>query len=1132
MIVKARVNEVFPSKIRRPHSLDGKWDFAIDPERKGLKDPVYLDPGRRWSRKIKMPGSWAAQGIGGTGILKAYYQEICVRLKGAYCGLAWYHKRFHYPLRHDDRQVWLKIGNLYAHAIVYCNGRRVGQLQRPTGTYGFDITALLKPNQPNHICIGVDNDLPSLGAADIMGVIGGLVRSVEIEQTAPVFIEDIHIHGDCDRRQAVFRATLRTSRHADSHKAYSVRLNIDRHGRHRSCGAVYELAVKPGFPTTLEGEVNMDDYHAWSPESPWLYRLTAQVIADGRVLDEWSDRFGFRKLEIRDKCFYLNGAPIFVNGCGTMTISPWTLATPTERSLLRRQYAKLKAYGFNYIRYHTEVPIPELFDIADELGLLLQPENRSVEEGRINEPVQAGGEIDFTVMDKNDTAMEARAHIRLTRETFEHYHNHPSLATYCMGNEYYDNKLTVREAWYQAVKAMDPTRYAISADGNFNYHPKADDFVAGYTNNASANDAAPVVMHEFLNVPTFLDPREADLFKGSVLHIPDSLHQYMRWAKSNGISRRQQIQMARASAVRQTMHLKYGIEWARAKRGIQGYGIWRYHDFLNYPTLVGIVNIFDGDKWRLPADVRRFNQQSILFTNIERPDIVRGFPVGKTLEIYGNDRVSGIVESGTIHKVKVYVSHYGISAIRDGRLEWAVKLKGQKVQKGVLRPIRCPAGSVQLLGELRLKIPPGNEARQLCLSASLIHQGTCIRNEWSLWVFPRTDAYSKGALVTGQVQTTFPLAGPAHDAASVLEGKEKPLDRLVITDSLRHQGVLDYLERGGRVLLVSPRDFPCQEMTSNPGWWLPWQNRYPGMVLTRHECLRKFPHQGFGDWPWSQLFGLLNEVEYPRRLNETARRGSACPVFHKIPFAHQAIAYGIRGLRHKGEDGKHIFNYDWIPYLFETRVGKGRLFGCMLNLQMDPLIGGYLAGQILDYVRSDRFCPSTLVARSALRKALKPRNFSLHCPVFYRTSRYPAHARETTSLKNAPPRYLYFANGHDQFQSDDDHYNHIWVFKNDVSAHYPKLLYVDLLFQREIKTLTVHNTTLGNTKTISVSVTTDDRRWHPLGKGRFPKLKYSPLTFAGKGQTARFIRIEFLDSYRDCRVYPPECMLLRGVDVR
>jgi len=55
-------------------------------------------------------------------------------------------------------------------------------------------------------------------------------------------------------------------------------------------------------------------------------------------------------------------------------IFPNTIAQPADREGYRRRLQVVKDYGFNYARHHSWVPPEEYLDVADELGVMVQPE--------------------------------------------------------------------------------------------------------------------------------------------------------------------------------------------------------------------------------------------------------------------------------------------------------------------------------------------------------------------------------------------------------------------------------------------------------------------------------------------------------------------------------------------------------------------------------------------------------------------------------------------------------------------------------------------------------------------------------------------------------------------------------------
>ena len=120
----------------------------------------------------------------------------------------------------------------------------------------------------------------------------------------------------------------------------------------------------------------MRELQPWSPEDPKLYVADARIVpATGtRAIDGWRERFGVRKWEVRGSDFYLNNRKHFVRGFGDDNIYPITFCSPASREEHRRHLELAKEYGFNYVRHHTHCEIPEYYEAADEVGIMIQPE--------------------------------------------------------------------------------------------------------------------------------------------------------------------------------------------------------------------------------------------------------------------------------------------------------------------------------------------------------------------------------------------------------------------------------------------------------------------------------------------------------------------------------------------------------------------------------------------------------------------------------------------------------------------------------------------------------------------------------------------------------------------------------------
>ncbi len=102
----------------------------------------------------------------------------------------------------------------------------------------------------------------------------------------------------------------------------------------------------------------------WSPREPNLYVLVAELIdADGRSA-QVQTHFGLRKVEARGCCVYLNNESIYLDG---ILYQP-AMATYEE---MRNHFVAMKQLGCNLVRVHIAGIDPRIYNLADEMGMLL-----------------------------------------------------------------------------------------------------------------------------------------------------------------------------------------------------------------------------------------------------------------------------------------------------------------------------------------------------------------------------------------------------------------------------------------------------------------------------------------------------------------------------------------------------------------------------------------------------------------------------------------------------------------------------------------------------------------------------------------------------------------------------------------
>lgn len=758
-------------------SLDGEWEFRLDPEDRGRAEQWYLSAAS-FDRRIRVPGAWNAQGIAfpseaqlreyegkklnGNNLLGVDRESD--KLYSVYPGPAWYRRGIRVPAEWSGKRVWLVFGGVHRRADVWVNGVFAGSHGSYLTPFRIEVSRWARPGETAIVTVRVDARRdksvdPLLGCLDSLDFLyitwGGLYRPVSLEAEGESKIESV----------------FAIPHPADS----SVEVRVE-----PEMAAEVEV-LDPDGRTVARGPANstlrIPEARLWSPLSPALY--TIRVRGPGG--DVVATRFGLREFKVDGGRFLLNGRPIFLRGYGDDCVFPNTLAPPVGREEFRRRLSLARDYGFNYVRHHSWMPPSEYLDVADELGMMVQPEF----------PIAYRWDLAQTPQAKQVYLDQWREMIRLHR-------NHPSIVTWCMGNEEYDSFPEAAEM-YRIAKETDPTRVVIDSDGcNFGHQSRSTlDFLVvqfGEGGSIGLGDGKyhvpescpkPVVCHEMGYFVTLHDLEQEKLFRGGLK--PYWLEATRTLAVRQGVLGEYPAWL-QASYRLQAACLKTNIEAARRSR-LSGMSVWLFQDYPNCAE--GIVDMFWRPKGIGAQEFRRFNAPTVLLVDLPR----RSFRSGEKVA------------------AKILVSRFESGPPSEAALRWELGLGSAKVQLG--KEERVPVGSdgVSELATLPLSFPEVREGRSLTLR-TVLETNPPVENEWSLWVFPEPP-------------------------------KEKPTNVRVVTRL--DAETLGRLEQGERVFLIGAESiFPTEKTNYRLA---SWDGGGPsGTVIGRdHPALRGMPNDGWAD---------------------------------------------------------------------------------------------------------------------------------------------------------------------------------------------------------------------------------------------------------------------------------------------
>ncbi|MDO5552481.1 MAG: glycoside hydrolase family 2 TIM barrel-domain containing protein [Planctomycetia bacterium] len=800
-------------------SLSGPWEFMT--RQVDFAGGSCMMPDSQWTnaREIEVPGCWESQG-GGSGpaesVVWDYYQSRkvagqSITLKNSYNGNAWYRKWLEVPKEWKGQRVWLAVGGVNAKGWFYINGQRVALVENFCGTFKYDVTDLIKFGERNLVAVRVRNDLPNRkGCMTCMHAFGGLYRSLELQVTPQASLQDVWVRGNVDTASAEIHVELdRSKMDVESSKEFQL-LAVLTDSDGREVGRTQNnVTLEKGTCSPFILTVPIEGFEPWSPEHPVLYFANVTLSQDGSPLQERRERFGVRKFEVRGDRFYLNNKPFFMRAFGDDAIYLNTLSSPASVEEHRKTLSLAKRSGFNAVRLHTHCEVPEYFEAADELGIMIQAEIPYYGE------FPTGG-FDFDPM-------------RDLRELYQHYRRYPSFAIYSMGNEGYLGS-PLDQQLYQFVKNSDADRLVIHQDGGMNSPGVNSDFVGGPIDvwrDSQTQHKVPFVAHEYLNISIKHDPRWEPLFTGATLPLRP-LAEYETELAHAGLSRDWGDACLDAAQYLQKYYQKSGIESARKDPACDGFCFWTITDTgapdRGVATSQGLFSPF----WTIknngstPEDFYVFNQPVVLLAKI------------------ANDEK--IFTSGSVMNVEWMVSNYGDSEIVKPQFVWQlIDSDGNICSQGDFQSDSIQTGQVQTIANTECLLPDLNNPQKMTLKVSIT--GTNFSNSWNVWCFPQRIAMDGNDIAIAKEY--YNTLASRYPGATQWGTPESASAKLVIGTM---QDVQEAARQGKRCILLDP---PGGKPNVKLGWW--WLGDQVGTAFARHEAFGDFPHNGALDPLWFRL---------------------------------------------------------------------------------------------------------------------------------------------------------------------------------------------------------------------------------------------------------------------------------------
>ncbi len=428
-------------------SLEGTWKFnwvANADERPTDFYKTDLDDSK-WNN-IQMPGNWEMLGYGQPEYVNVGFawrghfdqQPPAVPTKDNHVGS--YRREINIPSNWDGKRVIAHFGSVTSNIYLYVNGKFAGYAEDSKVAAEFDITPFLKKGK-NLIAFQTFRwcDGSWCEDQDFWRLSGPVRENYLYARSKDHRLLDVRVETDLK----------------NNYKDGYLNITAKVQGNTLAYFGLYDPDGKEVIVTGTDNvkngvakyQLRVKNVRKWSAETPNLYTLVVSPIQNGGMYLPYEIvqvKVGFRKVEIKNKQFLVNGQPVLLKGANRHEIDPDEGYNLSEQRMIQ-DIMMMKRMNINAVRTCHYPDDPRWYDLCDKYGLYVVAEANQESHG-----FQYGDDAAAKKPEFAKQIMERNQH------NVSMFFNHPSIVTWSMGNETVmgDNFLKA----YKWIKEQDKTR--------------------------------------------------------------------------------------------------------------------------------------------------------------------------------------------------------------------------------------------------------------------------------------------------------------------------------------------------------------------------------------------------------------------------------------------------------------------------------------------------------------------------------------------------------------------------------------------------------------------------------------------------------------------------------------------------
>jgi beta-galactosidase len=453
-VASALAHAAAPEQSPWRRSLNGDWEFGYY-ERPSLVPDAAIgtsfDAKAAGWKPLVVPSNWTMHGYG-----RPHYTNIVMPFAHYPPNVpdenptGVYRRIVEIPKGWAGRRIILQIGGAESVLYVYVDGRPVGLSKDSRLAAEFDVTRFMQPGKRHHLTLAVVkwSDASFIEDQDQWWM-GGIFREVALYSTGLTWIEDVAMTAglEDDLRMGRLRVKARAGFSGQPEAGWRVHVQL------------HDPKGKPVFKKSLESSIVWKSEHLaatieetvkgvrpWSAEDPHLYRVVVSLVSPhGEVVEATASRIGFRRVEIKNREWLINGKPVLFKGVNRHEHDDQRGKAITLESMVT-DIRLMKQHHVNAVRTSHYPNDPRWYDLCDEYGIYVIDEAN----------VESHAYMTQVCQDPRYAAAFLDRMIRMV----ERDKNHPSIVAWSLGNESgYGPHHDAMAAWTRRADPSRPVHY-------------------------------------------------------------------------------------------------------------------------------------------------------------------------------------------------------------------------------------------------------------------------------------------------------------------------------------------------------------------------------------------------------------------------------------------------------------------------------------------------------------------------------------------------------------------------------------------------------------------------------------------------------------------------------------------------